>query len=107
MGEGQEVAGRFLVACGDAAVVLEAVDEALDKIATLVFLPVVPPLNDSVFQRWNDRLRVALPQQVQKSVRIISPVGNDCSRLTPLACWWARMIVESSNRASRSGRRTA
>ena len=81
MGEGQEVAGRFLVACGDAAVVLEAVDEALDKIATLVFLPVVPPLNDSVFQRWNDRLRVALPQQVQKSVRIISPVGNDCSRL--------------------------
>jgi hypothetical protein len=24
---------------------------------------------------------VSLPQQVQKSVRIIGPVGNDCSRL--------------------------
>ena len=81
MGEGQEVTSRFLVACGDAAVVLEAVDQALDKVSTLVFLPVVPPLNDSVFQRLNDRLGVSLPQQAQKSVRIIGPVGNDCSRL--------------------------
>ena len=81
MGEGQEVTSRFLVACGDAAVVLEAVDQALNKVSTLVFLPVVPPLNDSVFQWWNGRLGVSLPQQVQKSVRIIGPVGNDCSRL--------------------------
>lgn len=62
MGEGQEVAGRFLVACGDATVVLEAIDQALDEIATPVFPPVVPSLHDPVFQRWNDRLGVALPQ---------------------------------------------
>jgi len=62
MGKGEEVAGRFLIACGDAAVMLQAVNEPLDKITTLVFAAVVSPLHESVFQRWNHRFGVALPQ---------------------------------------------
>src|SRR5436309_11876232 len=62
LGEGQEVTRRFLVACGHAAVVFEAIDQPLNEIPTLVLLTVVPPLNDTVFQRWNDRLGVSLPQ---------------------------------------------
>ena len=61
MGKGQEVTGRLLVAGCDAAVVLEAIEQPLDEIATLIFPAVVPPLYKPGFQRWNDCFGVALP----------------------------------------------
>ena len=82
MGEGQKVASGLLVAGSNASVMLQAIDQPFDQIATLVFPAVVPRrFHKAVFERWYYCLSVALSQQVPESVRVVSPVGNHCGGL--------------------------
>ena len=46
---GEEVASRFVVTCGDGAILFEATKEVLDKVAGLVKFFVVVPLFLAVF----------------------------------------------------------
>ena len=51
----EEVTGRFVVACGNGAILLEFTEEILDQMACLIQLLVVIALLFTVSLGWNNR----------------------------------------------------
>ena len=144
------------MACGDATVMLDFVEEALDQIALLVDVLVIRDGLRARSGRRNDRLGTRLCDAQAKPIGVIAPVGQQMferqaadeilgledivhlaagqdeadgiakrihtgadlgaqaaartpDRLifappfAPAACWWARTMVESMIRYSKSG----
>lgn len=84
MEEGEEVAGGFVVASGDAAALLKTREQTLDVIAFAIELLVVRPLNFAVALGRNDGLASLIVDHLQHLVAVVAFVGDDLFRREPL-----------------------
>ena len=75
--ERQEVTSSFFVACGDAPIVLNSIDESLNQVALFVFSSVIASLDISNFQRRNYDFSLARLDSINQSVCVVGFVRND------------------------------
>ncbi len=85
--EGEEVAGGFVVACGDAAALLESREQTFDVIAFAIQLPVVRTLNLAVALGGNDGLAPLIVDHPQHLVAVVALVGDDLLRRQSFQQW--------------------
>src|SRR5262245_8203514 len=76
MEEGEEVASGLLVACGNAAELLDLVPEALGQVALLVRVPVVLAQLLAAAQRWDHRLGAGRLHPADEAVAVVRLVGD-------------------------------
>ena len=77
MEEADEVAGGFFVACGDAAVVFESIDEAFDQIAASVEVFLDAASDTSYFQGGDHGPTAAAANFPDQFVVVVGLVGDD------------------------------
>jgi len=77
MQKGIEVTSELVVSRGDAAKLLEPVEESLDEIPGFVTMPIDGTLRGSITPRGNNRLRACLLDGVDQLVTIVAFVGHD------------------------------
>ena len=75
--EGEVIAGRLIVAGGDAAIVLESVDEAFGQIACFVGLPIVFARREPVAARRDDDFGAVAFHDRDEEVRIVAFIGDE------------------------------
>ena len=74
----EEIAGRFVVACGDGAVLLEAGKEVLDQVPSLVEIAIVTTLDTAYRVGRNHDLLAGMPQGLnQPWPRVVGTIGDD------------------------------
>ena len=78
--EGEEVAGGFIVACGDAAALFEPRESTLDVVALAVQWPVVGALDVEVPLGRNDRLNSVRVDRLKHLITVVAFVGDDVFR---------------------------
>ena len=81
MKTGEKIAGGFFVAGGDAAKMLDCIEEPLDEITLAVKREVAVPLNFAIRFRRDDRLDGAHFEALDEGVAIISLVAEKRSGL--------------------------
>ena len=76
MGSGEKISGKFVVACGDGAKVLEFIEEALDEIAFAVEREVAIP-RDLAIGLWGDHGGDLPPgESVDQRISIVSLIAD-------------------------------
>lgn len=75
----RSVAGRgFFVACRDASVPLDVVEEDLDDVTQLVEFLVIAAFLGSALAGWDDSLDLASLEFLQDRVAVVAPVSQAC-----------------------------
>ena len=77
MNERQEGYSEFVVARGDASELLDAAEETLDQIATLVDMPIEGARVESVGAWRDDRLAALLGNDAHEGIGVVTLVGDD------------------------------
>lgn len=77
MQEGVEATSELVVACGETAKLLEAIEESFDKVSCLVSLPVVLARPASVAAGRNDRLSTCGVKGLNKGIAVVPLIGDD------------------------------
>ena len=83
MDGGSEAGVGLVVASGDAAELLEALEEVLDQMAPLVDLGVVRDGRRAICLRWDDGSGAAVVQDGAQRVVVERLVGNECFEIHP------------------------
>ena len=78
MQEGIESIGEFVVSRGEAAELLETVEESLDEVSRLVAVPVDLARRIPVAAGWDDGLSAARLDHLDQGVTVVALVGDDC-----------------------------
>lgn len=78
MQEGAESTGKLVVSRGDAPELLESIEEAFDKMAFLIAMPVDLPLGFSVAARWNIGQHLGGLDLFDEFVAVVALIGRDC-----------------------------
>ena len=77
MNERQEGLGEFVVACGDASELLDATEETLDQVATLVDVAVERTGMEPIGTLGDDRLAALGSDCRDEGVRVVALVGHN------------------------------
>ena len=75
-----EVAGELFEACGDAPVMLEFVEEALDAVAQPVGILVIGDLGFSRAVRRNDDVDIGICEEDAEMIGVVALVGDDADQ---------------------------
>ena len=84
MDASEEVAGEFVVAGGDGAVLLEFVEEPLDEIALSIEGEVAGSLDRATGGGWNDGGDSASGQKLDQAIGVVGLVGKQRPQLDVL-----------------------
>jgi hypothetical protein len=76
MNSGEEISGKFVVACGDGTKVFELVEEALDEVAFAIEREIAIPLGPAVGLRRDDRSDSPLGQGVDERIGVEGLVAD-------------------------------
>ena len=77
----EEVPCEFVEACGDPSEVLELAEEALDEIALAIDASIDGSMDEPLAGRRDMRFGPGSADQVEQSVGVVAPVGNDVAAL--------------------------
>lgn len=80
MDEGEIVSGGFVVACGDASVVLQAVDESFGEVPCFVGFSIVFARRQAIASRWDNGLGSVATDDRDEQIGIVAFVGDDLPR---------------------------
>ena len=77
MQEGVESASELVVSGGEAAKLLEAIEESLDEVARFIAMPINGTLGFSITPRGNDRFCAGVLNGINQFVAVVAFVGNN------------------------------
>lgn len=107
MDASEEGAGEFVEACGDAAILLQLVEEAFDEVALAVKREVRFARLFAIGPRRDDRRDASRLERLDEGVGVVTSVADECLGLEVFEQWLGLCDVGRLSRCERDGNRIA